>query len=64
MSETIVGTLTPVSQFVKGSCGILIPNTLAKVVDVVTRESLGPGKTGELCLKGPQVALNFFLAHY
>lgn len=55
MSEMIVGTLTPTKKPVKGSCGILVPNTVAKIVDLVSGDYLGPGQTGELCIKGPQV---------
>ncbi len=58
MSEIIVGTMTPVSKFrkfLKGSCGVLLPNTKAKIVDISSGESLGPGKHGELCIQGPQV---------
>jgi acyl-coenzyme A synthetase/AMP-(fatty) acid ligase len=55
MSETGVGTITPMRSVVKGSCGILIPNTQAKILDISTGENLGPGKTGEFCIKGPQV---------
>jgi acyl-CoA synthetase (AMP-forming)/AMP-acid ligase II len=32
-----------------------VPNTEAKVVDVVTREELGPRQEGEICIRGPQV---------
>lgn len=38
-----------------GSIGIPIPNTDAKIVDLMTRETLPVGKIGELAVKGPQV---------
>ena len=50
-----VGTMSGVKNIVAGSCGILAPNTEGKIVDLVTGEALGPGQTGELCIRGPQV---------
>eukprot|EP00276_Gloeochaete_wittrockiana_P000579 CAMPEP_0184671244 /NCGR_PEP_ID=MMETSP0308-20130426/85381_1 /TAXON_ID=38269 /ORGANISM="Gloeochaete witrockiana, Strain SAG 46.84" /LENGTH=532 /DNA_ID=CAMNT_0027118329 /DNA_START=109 /DNA_END=1704 /DNA_ORIENTATION=+ len=54
--------LSPVSHILPlerkhnlGSIGILVPNTLAKIVDVSSGQSLGPDQVGELCIKGPQV---------
>jgi acyl-CoA synthetase (AMP-forming)/AMP-acid ligase II len=38
-----------------GTVGPLIPNTLARVVDVATGADLGVGEAGELWIKGPQV---------
>ena len=32
-----------------------VPNTEAKVVDVMTRAELGPRQEGEICVRGPQV---------
>ncbi|EDV28567.1 putative 4-coumarate--CoA ligase 3 [Trichoplax sp. H2] len=60
--------LSPVSHLVRridgdssqGSIGHCLPNTLAKIVDVETGESLGTGKDGELCIKGPQVMKGYF----
>lgn len=40
---------------VEGSCGVVLPNTTIKIVDVATGQSVGPNQTGELCVKGPQV---------
>ena len=40
---------------VVGSIGIPIPNTDAKIVDLLTGDDLPPGKIGELLVKGPQV---------
>jgi acyl-CoA synthetase (AMP-forming)/AMP-acid ligase II len=38
-----------------GSVGIPAPNTECKIVSLETGEMLGPGKEGELCVRGPQV---------
>jgi long-chain acyl-CoA synthetase len=38
-----------------GSIGIPIPDTDARIVDLVTGEDLAPGNIGELLVKGPQV---------
>ena len=48
-------------QQVYGSCGQLLPNAEAKVVDLNTGEALGPGQRGELCVRGPQVRANRIL---
>jgi acyl-CoA synthetase (AMP-forming)/AMP-acid ligase II len=34
---------------------VLVPNTEARIVDVATGEVLGPGRDGELHVRGPQV---------
>ncbi len=56
-----VATMSGSKNIVYGSCGILAPNTEAKIVDLVTGEALGPGETGELCIRGPQVHLHIFV---
>jgi long-chain acyl-CoA synthetase len=38
-----------------GSIGIPLPNTDAKIVDLLTGKDLPPGQVGELVVKGPQV---------
>lgn len=43
-----------------GSIGIPIPNTDAKIVDLVTGEDLPPGNIGELVVKGPQVMKGYW----
>ena len=43
-----------------GSIGIPIPNTDAKIVDLVTNKDLPPGKIGELLVKGPQVMKGYW----
>ncbi|KAK0321069.1 hypothetical protein LTR91_006882 [Friedmanniomyces endolithicus] len=42
------------------TAGMLCANTVAKVIDMddPTRE-LGPGQTGEICAKGPQIAMGY-----
>ena len=56
MSETApLGLLSPLSQIVEGSCGVVTPNTQCKIVDVSSGENLPPHKTGELCIRGPQI---------
>jgi long-chain acyl-CoA synthetase len=42
-----------------GSIGIPIPNTEAKIVDLMRGEDLPPGKVGELLVRGPQVMLGY-----
>ena len=56
-----VATMTPSSDEVLGSCGVLLPNSEAKVVDVTTGEALGPDQQGEICIKGPQV-ITFYVS--
>ena len=50
-----VGMMTGVKDILFGSCGFLIPNTEAKIIHLETGEAQGPGLTGELCIRGPQV---------
>ena len=38
-----------------GSCGYLLPQTEAKIIDLETRETLPPTSLGELAIRGPQV---------
>jgi acyl-CoA synthetase (AMP-forming)/AMP-acid ligase II len=39
----------------RGSVGQLVPSTEAKIVDLADGRELGPGETGEILLRGPQV---------
>ncbi|MEV4418058.1 AMP-binding protein [Catellatospora sp. NPDC049609] len=57
MTEMCVSHLQPYEDLrVKpGTVGPLVPNTLARVIDVATGEDLGVGQSGELWVKGPQV---------
>jgi long-chain acyl-CoA synthetase len=43
-----------------GSIGLPIPNTDAKIVDLVTGEDLPPRQIGELLVKGPQVMQGYW----
>ena len=43
-----------------GSIGIPIPNTDAKIVDLITGEELPSGKIGELLVKGPQIMSGYW----
>jgi acyl-CoA synthetase (AMP-forming)/AMP-acid ligase II len=38
-----------------GSIGPLVPNTMAKIVDVVSNDEVGTNQTGEIWINGPQV---------
>lgn len=53
--------VTPRTKFVKGSTGVAIPNTLTKIIDLSTGETLLPDQgEGELCVKGPQVMKGYY----
>ena len=43
-----------------GSIGIPLPNTDAKIVDLLTREDLPAGEIGEMAVKGPQVMAGYW----
>ncbi len=43
-----------------GSIGVPIPNTDARIVDLVTGEDLPPGQIGELLVRGPQVMRGYW----
>ena len=45
-----------------GSIGIPIPNTDAKIIDLVTDKDLPPGQIGELLVRGPQVMKGYWQA--
>jgi acyl-CoA synthetase (AMP-forming)/AMP-acid ligase II len=42
-----------------GSCGLLVPNTECRIVDLITRDDAAPGERGELLIRGPQVMLGY-----
>ncbi|XP_052868110.1 uncharacterized protein LOC128274065 [Anopheles cruzii] len=54
MSETSLGVISRVSDKI-GSVGTVNKTTYVKVVDLDSGEALGPGQTGEICVKGPLV---------
>ncbi|KIW83235.1 hypothetical protein Z517_02480 [Fonsecaea pedrosoi CBS 271.37] len=39
--------------------GLLVANTVAKVIDLTTGKELGPGETGEILARGPQIAMGY-----
>ena len=43
-----------------GSIGIPIPNTDAKIIDLITDKDLPPGQIGELLIRGPQVMKGYW----
>jgi long-chain acyl-CoA synthetase len=43
-----------------GSIGVPLPNTEAKIIDLVTGEDLPPGQIGELVVHGPQVMQGYW----
>lgn len=45
-----------------GTIGVPIPNTDAKIVDLMTGEDLPAGRIGELVVKGPQVMQGYWTA--
>ena len=59
MSETSGLTHCQVEGGSGGGIGCPLPNTMAKLVDWETGETVGPGSRGELCVSGPQVMLGY-----
>ncbi len=45
-----------------GSIGVPLPNTDAKIVDMTSRQDLGPNQVGELAVRGPQVMRGYWRA--
>jgi len=45
-----------------GSIGVPIPNTEAKIIDLLTDKDLPPGQVGELLVRGPQVMKGYWQA--
>jgi long-chain acyl-CoA synthetase len=43
-----------------GSIGLPLPDTVARIVDLATGETLAQGETGELTVKGPQVMKGYW----
>jgi len=42
-----------------GSCGLLVPNTECRIIDLITRKDADLGEHGELLIRGPQVMLGY-----
>ena len=60
MSElSPLATLESDYKLKAGSVGQLVPNTYGKIVNPETNMSLGPGESGELLIKGPQVMMGY-----
>ncbi len=60
LTETVTGcVLTPPGLYRKGAIGIPMPNMLAKVVDMDTKEELPYGSEGEICLSGPTLMIEY-----
>ena len=56
LTETVTGcVLTPPGLYRKGAIGIPMPDMLAKVVDMATKEELPYGEPGEIALSGPHL---------
>ncbi|XP_067011560.2 uncharacterized protein [Anabrus simplex] len=60
MTET-TSAVTQTSRWERklGTCGYLVPNTQAKVIDTETGVALGSGHIGEILVKGPQVMMGY-----
>ena len=52
-----VGTMNDMKNEVLGSCGIVLTQSEAKIVDLSTGEALPAWERGELCIRGPQVSM-------
>ena len=42
-----------------GSCGLLVPNTECRIVNLETTKDVAPGEQGELLIRGPQIMLGY-----
>jgi acyl-CoA synthetase (AMP-forming)/AMP-acid ligase II len=60
MTELSPGShMTPLTALRVGSCGTMLPNLEAKIVDTETGKSVGVGHAGELCIRGPSVMVGY-----
>ena len=60
LTETVTGcVLTPPGLYRKGAIGIPMPDILAKVVDMDTKEELPLREVGEICLSGPTLMMEY-----
>lgn len=60
MTEASPVTHLDIPPIRMGTIGHVISSTEAKVVDVETGETLGPGQLGELCVRGPQLMKGYY----
>jgi long-chain acyl-CoA synthetase len=61
MTETrSVGIISPYGRPKAGSFGVPLPNTVAAIVDPEGTKFLPIGRTGDLVIKGPQVAMGYW----
>jgi len=61
MTETTsAGMISPYGRPKEGSFGIPLPNTLAAIVDPESTNFLPVGETGELVIRGPQLAQGYW----
>ncbi|XP_065313097.1 probable 4-coumarate--CoA ligase 1 isoform X2 [Gordionus sp. m RMFG-2023] len=54
-----ISHVTPPKSSRVGSFGVVLPNTLCKLLAVESKELLGPNRKGQMCLKGPQVFIGY-----
>jgi long-chain acyl-CoA synthetase len=60
LTETVTGcVLTPPGLYRKGAIGIPMPDMLAKVVDMETKQEVPYGENGEIALAGPTLMLEY-----
>ncbi len=62
MTEFAIATITPYRGVLKfGSCGVPLPNTIVRIVDLETGEKeLPPGEEGEITFQGPQMCSGYY----
>lgn len=60
MTEILVTNITPVDQEKVGSCGPVISNVQAKVVDLTTGDMLPAHQDGEICMKTPSIMTEYY----
>lgn len=62
MSETSPLTISnPLNGYKKlGSIGMPLPNTDVKIINPETKEEVGVGEPGEICIKGPQIMKGYY----
>jgi PAS domain S-box-containing protein len=60
LTEAVALThFTPRASHKVASVGVPVPDTECRVVDVVSRRSVGPGELGEVWVRGPQVTKGY-----